>query len=156
MYGGNMQFKTYTIPLYDNKEEVEELNLFLRENKIIDVQKNLIQDENKYYWNFLVEYAKEVKNQQGVSDSKKSLDRLPIKKLEVEANSKGGIIRIPYEYEEFLNTNLKVILIKSEREDGQEATKEEKIKEFRELEEIVRSRKEHYGSSSEEVQDTQQ
>ena len=72
MYGGNMQFKTYTIPLYDNKEEVEELNLFLRENKIINVQKNLIQHENKYYWNFLVEYIKDVNKQQGFSGKKKS------------------------------------------------------------------------------------
>jgi hypothetical protein len=79
-----------------------------------------------------------------------------MKKLEIEANSKGGIIRIPYEHEGFLNTDLKVILIKDEDVNGQETTKEEKIKEFRELQEIVRSRKEQYFTSNDEERPNQQ
>lgn len=53
-----MLYKTFTIPLYDNDDEIESLNRFISGHKIINIEKNLIQSENKYYWNFLIEYVK--------------------------------------------------------------------------------------------------
>ena len=58
----SMQYKSFTFLLYDNDDEITELNIFLNSNKIINIEKNLVQQENKYYWNFLIEYIKSNNN----------------------------------------------------------------------------------------------
>ncbi len=65
-----------------------------------------------------------------------------MKKLELNTNSKGGIIRIPYEYSEFINSRLKVVLIKEDEdnqdniENSSETIKEENIKESPDVQDI--------------------
>lgn len=38
-----MQYKIFTIPLLDNADSMEELNHFLRANKIVDVKRELVE-----------------------------------------------------------------------------------------------------------------
>lgn len=51
-----MQIKIYTIPLFGNEEAVEEMNKFLRGNKVVDIQKSLVQQGETAYWSFCVTY----------------------------------------------------------------------------------------------------
>ncbi len=51
-----MQIKLFTIPIGDNGTAVEEINRFLRGNKILEVQNQLISNEHGAYWCFCVRY----------------------------------------------------------------------------------------------------
>lgn len=51
-----MQIKIFTIPLFGNEEAVEELNKFLRGNKVVDISKNLVQQGDLTYWSFCITY----------------------------------------------------------------------------------------------------
>ena len=50
-----MQFKIFTIPLFDN-EQIEDMNRFLRGNKVVSVDKQLIVINCNAYWSFCVQY----------------------------------------------------------------------------------------------------
>lgn len=51
-----MQIKLFTIPLFGNEEAVEEMNKFLRGNKVVDISKSLVQQGDVSYWSFCVTY----------------------------------------------------------------------------------------------------
>jgi len=51
-----MQIKLFTIPVGDSGAALEEMNRFLRGNKIFEVQNQLISNENGAYWCFCVRY----------------------------------------------------------------------------------------------------
>lgn len=51
-----MQIKIFTIPLFGNEEAVEEMNRFLRGNKVVDVSKSLVQQGDVAFWSFCVTY----------------------------------------------------------------------------------------------------
>lgn len=51
-----MQFKIFTIPLLSAYSSTEDMNSFLRGHKIIDVKKELIVQNDIYYWSFLITY----------------------------------------------------------------------------------------------------
>ena len=51
-----MQIKIFTIPLFDYEEALEELNKFLRGNKVVDISKNLVQQGDLSYWSFCITY----------------------------------------------------------------------------------------------------
>lgn len=51
-----MQFKIFTIPLLSAYSSTEDMNFFLRSHKIIDVKKELIVQNDIYYWSFLITY----------------------------------------------------------------------------------------------------
>jgi len=51
-----MQIKLFTIPISDSGTELEAMNRFLRGNKILEVQNQLISNENGAYWCFCVRY----------------------------------------------------------------------------------------------------
>jgi superfamily II DNA helicase RecQ len=51
-----MQVKLFTIPIGDSGAALEEMNRFLRGNKILEVQNQLISNENGAYWCFCVRY----------------------------------------------------------------------------------------------------
>ncbi|MCL2327550.1 MAG: HRDC domain-containing protein [Bacteroidetes bacterium] len=52
-----MQFKIYTIPLLDDGQIVEEMNRFLRGNKVVNVDKQLVTlNGGGAYWSFCVQY----------------------------------------------------------------------------------------------------
>ena len=51
-----MQFKIFTIPLFDDGQ-VEEMNRFLRGNKVVNVDKQLITlNSSGAYWSFCIQY----------------------------------------------------------------------------------------------------
>lgn len=60
-----MQFKIFTIPISDNGAAVQEMNAFLRSNKILDVEKQLISNPNGAYWCFCVHYIEGITNTYG-------------------------------------------------------------------------------------------
>ena len=59
-----MQIKLFTIPIGDNGSAQDEMNRFLRGNKILEVQNQLISNENGAYWCFCVRYIERAMNSQ--------------------------------------------------------------------------------------------
>ncbi len=59
-----MQIKLFTIPIGDSSGALDEMNRFLRGNKILEVQNQLISNENGAYWCFCVRYIKRKNNSQ--------------------------------------------------------------------------------------------
>lgn len=51
-----MQIKLFTIPIGDSGGALQEMNAFLRGNKILEVEKQLIGNDNGAYWCFCVSY----------------------------------------------------------------------------------------------------
>ena len=51
-----MQIKLFTIPVGDSGAALDAMNRFLRGNKILEVQNQLISNENGAYWCFCVRY----------------------------------------------------------------------------------------------------
>jgi superfamily II DNA helicase RecQ len=51
-----MQIKLFTIPVGDSGGALQEMNTFLRGNKILEVENNLIGNDNGAYWCFCVRY----------------------------------------------------------------------------------------------------
>ncbi|MBN2093232.1 HRDC domain-containing protein [candidate division KSB1 bacterium] len=51
-----MQIELFTIPVGDSGTALEEMNRFLRGNKILEVRDQLISNENGAYWCFCVRY----------------------------------------------------------------------------------------------------
>ena len=51
-----MQVKIFTIPIIAEEREVDDLNLFLRANRIVDIQKSLTSANGNSYWTFCVTY----------------------------------------------------------------------------------------------------
>lgn len=51
-----MQIKLFTISLFGNEDALEEMNKFLRGNKVVDISKNLVQQGDVSYWTFCVTY----------------------------------------------------------------------------------------------------
>jgi hypothetical protein len=47
-----MQIRLFTIPVGDNGSAVQEMNTFMRSNKILEVKDNLISNEHGAYWCF--------------------------------------------------------------------------------------------------------
>ena len=51
-----MQIKLFTIPIGDSGGALQEMNAFLRGNKILEVEHKLIGNDNGAYWCFCVRY----------------------------------------------------------------------------------------------------
>ncbi len=51
-----MQFKIFTIPVENSEQYVEEMNSFLRSNKIIDVKKDVVNSGGSCFWSFCITY----------------------------------------------------------------------------------------------------
>lgn len=58
-----MQIKIFTIPVIADEKDVEELNHFLRSQKIIDVRRELTQSNGNSCWTFCVTYMPEHRQQ---------------------------------------------------------------------------------------------
>jgi hypothetical protein len=61
------QYRSFFVSPFGESTVCDELNLFLKTNRIVNVEKRLIDGERGTGWLFLVEYAGEHKNQSGVS-----------------------------------------------------------------------------------------
>ncbi|MCK5519726.1 MAG: HRDC domain-containing protein [Candidatus Marinimicrobia bacterium] len=66
-----MKYITFTIPIPDSQNSIEDLNRFLGSHKIISVKKELLQKETSAYWAFLIEYYVDDKKMIETSLSKK-------------------------------------------------------------------------------------
>lgn len=51
-----MQFKLFTIPISDNGKLLEEMNVFLRGHKVIEVEKQLINNKYGALWCFCINF----------------------------------------------------------------------------------------------------
>lgn len=51
-----MQYRIFTVPLFDPEAETEALNRFLRTNKVVKVDKQLVECGNSACWTFCVQY----------------------------------------------------------------------------------------------------
>lgn len=80
-----MQIKLFTIPVGDSGAAQEEMNRFLRGNKILEVQNQLISNENGAYWCFCVRYIEKAfaptNEHKGKVDYKQILDEVTFKKF---------------------------------------------------------------------------
>ncbi len=83
-----MQIKLFTIPIGDSGSAVQEMNAFLRGNKILEVENKLISNEHGAYWCFCVRYIEraygDVGEQKGTAakmDYKKVLDEATFQKF---------------------------------------------------------------------------
>jgi len=81
-----MQIKLFTIPIGDSGNALEEMNRFLRGNKILGVQNQFANNENGAYWCFCVRYiektfAPAAEQPKGKVDYKQVLDEATFKKF---------------------------------------------------------------------------
>jgi superfamily II DNA helicase RecQ len=51
-----MQIKLFTIPVGDSGGALQEMNVFLRSNKILEIQDRFVSNEHGAYWCFCVRY----------------------------------------------------------------------------------------------------
>jgi superfamily II DNA helicase RecQ len=51
-----MQFKLFTIPASDDGVALDELNKFMRTNKVLEVEQQLVTMRNESHWHFCVKY----------------------------------------------------------------------------------------------------
>ena len=51
-----MQVKLFTIPLFDNEAELNEMNGFLRAQKVLTIDKQFVSVGESAYWSFCVTY----------------------------------------------------------------------------------------------------
>jgi superfamily II DNA helicase RecQ len=75
-----MQIKLFTIPVGDSGGALQEMNAFLRGNKILEVENKLIGNDNGAYWCFCVRYIERV-----FPDTGKEGNKVDYKKLLDEA-----------------------------------------------------------------------
>ncbi len=67
-----MQIQIFTIPILDGDEKIVEMNLFLRQNRIVDIQKEFVQGNNTSYWSFCITYIlSQIKQQEEKKKSQK-------------------------------------------------------------------------------------
>jgi len=64
-----MLIKLFTIPITSVNVENEELNKFLRGNKIIEVKQKMVSSDNSAYWCFIIKYLERQINQTTSSSS---------------------------------------------------------------------------------------
>jgi len=51
-----MQYRIFNVPVPESEPEVEEMNRFLRGNRIVAIEKQLVGVGNTSYWSFCVQY----------------------------------------------------------------------------------------------------
>ena len=66
-----MQIKIFTIPVGDNGSINDEMNAFLRGNKILEVEHHLVVNKNGACWCFCVRYIEKQVSASGFGDQKK-------------------------------------------------------------------------------------
>lgn len=69
-----MQIKLFTIPVGDSGGALQEMNAFLRGNKILEVENKLMGNENGAYWCFCVRYIERAYPEAGGEKETKKVD----------------------------------------------------------------------------------
>ncbi len=68
-----MQIKLYTVPLFGGEQIMEEMNRFLRGNKVVDITKQLITHGDVSFWSFCIVHLQNNAPQQQ-PDQKQKVD----------------------------------------------------------------------------------
>ncbi len=80
-----MQIKLFTVPVGDSGNALEDMNRFLRGNKILEVQNQFAHNENGAYWCFCVRYIEKAftptEEHKGKVDYKQVLDEATFQKF---------------------------------------------------------------------------
>jgi len=80
-----MQIKLFTIPVSDSGKTLEEMNRFLRGNKILEVQSELVSNKNGAFWCFCIRYIENTYSDSTPGktkiDYKNTLDETTFKKF---------------------------------------------------------------------------
>jgi hypothetical protein len=69
-----MNIKNFTISIFDDGSMQEELNKFLKGNKVLDITQEMVQLNNSAYWCFCVKYLERAVNYTKSDSSKKRVD----------------------------------------------------------------------------------
>jgi len=69
-----MQIKLFTIPVGDSGAALLEMNAFLRGNKILEVENQLVHNEHGAYWCFCVRYIERAQANGGSGKDRKKVD----------------------------------------------------------------------------------
>ena len=69
-----MQIRLFDIPTADNGELLAEMNRFLANSKVLEIEQKFYQNENGSYWSFCVRYISVVFNQANYSGGKIKTD----------------------------------------------------------------------------------
>ncbi|MEZ4883193.1 MAG: HRDC domain-containing protein [Chitinophagales bacterium] len=72
-----MKVKIFTIPILHSEKWEKELNQFLQQKKVVEIDRQLVNGKNGAYWSFCVEYidgSSAISNEQQRIDYKKVLD----------------------------------------------------------------------------------
>lgn len=69
-----MQIKLFTIPVGDSGNALAEMNAFLRGNKILEVENQLVHNEYGAYWCFCVRYIERAPAHEGADKDGKKVD----------------------------------------------------------------------------------
>lgn len=69
-----MQIKLFTIPAGDSGKALQELNSFLKSNKVLEVENHLVSNENGAFWCFCVRYIERSFGESPAGESKRKID----------------------------------------------------------------------------------
>ena len=75
-----MQIKIFTIPIIADEQDVEDLNHFLRSHKVIDVKRELTQDNGNSCWTFCIIYMQD-SNQFALSSNERKREKIDYKEV---------------------------------------------------------------------------
>ena len=80
-----MQIKIFSIPIMGGEKLNEEMNLFLRSKKIVDIQSQLITLQQNAFWSFNIKYLDDVvgfsSGEKGKVDYREVLDEASFKRF---------------------------------------------------------------------------
>ncbi|QTA82857.1 HRDC domain-containing protein [Desulfonema limicola] len=72
-----LQYKFFTISMYNSSETEAELNKFLNSVKVINIQKEFVVQDKNFFWSFAIEYLSEglkKSDYQGAASARKRID----------------------------------------------------------------------------------
>ncbi len=70
----DMQVKLFVLPVFADKDCVEELNLFLRSNRVLEIKKDFVNAPSGQYWAFCVTYLPMGSHQMPVTERREKVD----------------------------------------------------------------------------------
>ncbi len=80
-----MQIKIFTIPIVGGEQLNDEMNVFLRSKKIVQVESQLVTLQQSAFWSFSIKYVEEIAgnspNERGKVDYKEILDEPSFKRF---------------------------------------------------------------------------
>jgi len=93
-----MQIKIFTVPIGDSGKSVDDMNKFMRLNKVLSVEKHLINNSTGVFWCFCVEYIenefvynKNKKDYKAILGDELFVKFLKLREMRKEISEKEGI-----------------------------------------------------------------